>query len=42
MGRKPLPHIYKIIEITGSSSQSMEDAINQAIAKASETVRNLR
>lgn len=33
---------YKKIEITGTSSSSMEDAINNALAKAGETVRNLR
>lgn len=35
-------HVYKSIELTGSSAQSMEDAIKNAIAKASETVHNLR
>lgn len=35
-------HVYKHIELTGSSQQSIEDAIQNAIAKASETVRNLR
>lgn len=34
--------VYKKIEITGTSSNSMEDAINNAIAKADETVRHLR
>jgi hypothetical protein len=35
-------HIYKKIEIIGTSSQSSDDAIQNAIAKASETVRTLR
>ena len=35
-------HIYKTIELVGSSSQSVEDAVQKAVAKASETVRNLR
>lgn len=35
-------HVYKHIELTGSSQQSIEDAIQSAISKASETVRNLR
>jgi dodecin len=35
-------HIYKTIELVGSSSLGMEDAVQKAIAKASETVRNLR
>lgn len=34
-------HNYKIIEIVGSSTQSIEDAIRGAIAKASETVHKL-
>ena len=35
-------HVYKIIEITGSSKSSAEDAVQAAIKKASESVRNLR
>jgi flavin-binding protein dodecin len=35
-------HIYKTIELVGSSSDTVEDAIRKAVAKASETVRNLR
>jgi dodecin len=35
-------HTYKAIEIIGSSTAGAEDAIRNAIAKASETVRNLR
>jgi flavin-binding protein dodecin len=35
-------HIYKTIELVGSSPTSVEDAIRKAIAKAAETVRNLR
>jgi len=35
-------HIYKTIELVGSSSDSVEDAIRKAVAKAAETVRNLR
>ena len=34
-------HIYKHIELTGSSTKSIEDAISGAIAKASTTVRNI-
>lgn len=33
--------IYKLIELVGSSSNSMEDAIQNAIARANDTVRNL-
>ncbi|HEV8177020.1 MAG TPA: dodecin [Gemmatimonadales bacterium] len=35
-------HIYKTIELVGSSSQSVEDAVKKAVAKASESLRNLR
>jgi len=35
-------HVYKSIEITGSSTKTVEDAINSAIAKASKTLHNLR
>jgi flavin-binding protein dodecin len=35
-------HVYKSIELVGSSSRGMEDAVQKAIAKAAETVRNLR
>ncbi|MDQ3223780.1 MAG: dodecin family protein [Gemmatimonadota bacterium] len=35
-------HVYKTIELVGSSSKGMEDAVNKAVAKAAETVRNLR
>jgi hypothetical protein len=34
--------VYKKIEITGTSEKSLENAINNAILKASETVRNMR
>jgi dodecin len=33
--------VYKTIEITGSSSSGVDDAVAKAISKASETVRNL-
>ena len=35
-------HVYKTIELVGSSTRGVEDAVEKAIAKASETVRNLR
>jgi flavin-binding protein dodecin len=35
-------HVYKTIELVGSSATSVEDAVKNAIAKASQTVRNLR
>jgi flavin-binding protein dodecin len=35
-------HIYKTIELVGSSATSIEDAVSTAIGKASQTIRNLR
>ena len=35
-------HVYKVIDLVGSSETSIEDAINNAITRASQTVRNLR
>lgn len=35
-------HVYKSLELTGSSTTSVEDAIRTAIAKAHETVRNIQ
>ncbi|NJD05709.1 MAG: dodecin domain-containing protein [Methylococcaceae bacterium] len=34
-------HVYKVIEIVGSSTVSTDDAIRSAVAKAGETVRHL-
>jgi flavin-binding protein dodecin len=35
-------HVYKCIELVGSSPTGVEDAVRNAIAKASQTLRNLR
>ena len=35
-------HIYKLIELTGTSADSVEEAVNNALQKASRTVHNLR
>lgn len=35
-------HVYKKIELTGSSATGIDDAIRNAIGKASESVHNLR
>jgi dodecin len=35
-------HIYRVIELVGSSAQSIEDAINVALGRAHQTLRNLR
>lgn len=34
--------VAKVLEITTTSEESFEDAIRQGIAKASETVRNIK
>ncbi len=35
-------HVYKLIELAGSSKTSIEDAVSNALAKASKSVRNMR
>lgn len=35
-------HIYKILELTGSSTENMEAAIRAAVDKAAQTVRQMR
>jgi len=35
-------HIYRVIELVGTSETSIEDAITSAIARAGKTLRNLR
>jgi flavin-binding protein dodecin len=35
-------HCYKITEVYGSSSKGLQPAIERAVAKAGETVRNMR
>jgi dodecin len=35
-------HIYKKIEIVGSSPKSFEEAVRNAITRAKKTVRNMR
>ena len=35
-------HIYKKVELVGSSPTSIEEAVANAIARASKTLRNLR
>ncbi len=34
-------HVYKLIELTGSSTVGTDDAVRNAVAKAHETVRNI-
>ena len=35
-------HVYKTIELTGSSPKGLEEAIRNAVSKASKTLHNLR
>ncbi|MGE0080355.1 MAG: dodecin [Thiohalomonadaceae bacterium] len=34
-------HVYKLVELVGSSTTSSDEAVQNAIARASETLRNL-
>jgi flavin-binding protein dodecin len=34
-------HVYKKIELVGSSPNGIEDAVNNAIGRASKTIRNM-
>jgi dodecin len=35
-------HVYRVIQIVGSSEKSIDDAIRMAVARASKTLRELR
>jgi flavin-binding protein dodecin len=35
-------HVYKILELVGSSEKSIDDAIANAIARASKTIRDMK
>jgi hypothetical protein len=35
-------HVYKVIELVGSSKTGIEDAVQSAVGRASETLKNLR
>lgn len=35
-------NVYKLVELTGSSKKSIEDAVQNAISKASQSIRNMR
>lgn len=34
-------HVYKLIELTGTSTISLEDAVEKAIKRAHKTIKNL-
>lgn len=35
-------HVYKIVELVGSSPTGIDDAIQNAVSRASETIDNIR
>lgn len=35
-------HVYKVIELVGSSEKSIEDAIQAAVERAAKTVKHIR
>jgi dodecin len=35
-------HVYKTIELTGSSTKSSDEAVRNALARAAKTVRGMR
>jgi dodecin len=35
-------HVYKKIELVGSSASSIEEAVQNAVARAHKTIRNMR
>jgi flavin-binding protein dodecin len=35
-------HVYKLLELTGSSTMTIEDAVQNAIGKAAKTVHNMQ
>jgi len=35
-------HVYKSLELTGSSPKGIEDAVGRAVAKAAETVHDIK
>lgn len=35
-------NVYKLIEITGTSTKSSDDAVQSAVARASSTLRNMQ
>jgi dodecin len=41
MSEKMSDSVYKVVEVVGTSEQSISKAIESAIAKASSTLRNL-
>ena len=42
LGHAMTDHVYKQIELTGSSSVSSDEAVRSAVAKAAKTIRGMR
>jgi flavin-binding protein dodecin len=34
-------HVYKVVEIVGSSTESIQDAVRNAVARATQTLRDI-
>jgi flavin-binding protein dodecin len=41
-GHQMEDHVYKVLELVGSSEKSIEDAIQNAITRASKTLRDMK
>ena len=35
-------HVYKIVELVGTSSKNIEDAVNNGLKRSAKTLKNLR
>ncbi len=35
-------HVYKVVELVGSSTTTIEDAVQNALTKAGQSIRNMR
>lgn len=35
-------HVYKVVDLVGTSKESVTDAVQNAITRASSTIRNIR
>ena len=42
MATSETDHVYKILELVGSSETSIEDAIKNAVSRAAKTVREMK
>jgi flavin-binding protein dodecin len=40
--RAEMNHVYKILDLVGSSEKSIEDAIQNAVSRASKTIREMK